>query len=75
MIRQVWIQAVGVHKAISCHSVLLAQLPKSLSQSKECKLPGNLHQKVMQSSSSHASGMAKCRHEGGESRIYLNGRM
>lgn len=29
----------------------------------------------MQSSSSHASGMAKCRHGGGESRIYLNGRM
>lgn len=26
-------------------------------------------------SSSHASGMAKCRHEGGESRNYLNGRM
>lgn len=64
-----------MHKATSCHPVLPPQLPKSLSKSKECKLPGGLHQKVMQSSSSHASGMAKCRHGGGESRIYLNGRM
>lgn len=65
-----------MHKATSCHCVLPPQLPKSLSQSKECKLPGDLHHKVMQSSSSsHASGMAKCRHERGESRIHLNGRM
>lgn len=66
-----------MHKATSCHRVLPPQIPKSLSQSKECKLPGDLHQKVMQSSSSssHASGMAKCRQEGGESRIYVNGRM
>lgn len=40
-IRRFWIQAVWVHKATSCHRVLPPQLPKSLSQSKECKLPGD----------------------------------
>lgn len=40
-----------------------------------CWISDDSHQKLMQSSSLHTPGMAKHRHEGEESRSYLDGRV
>ena len=78
MIRRFWIQAVSVHKATSCNCVLPSQLFKvsfPRQRGPNCRTSDDNHQKLTQSSSSHTPGMAKCRHEGEESRSYLNGRV